>query len=75
MYLDYYLGKSILTFLVCQGCRDQEASPIGDIFNFASKKANNKTTFQMWLWWQKDYYIIEILRKNKTGSEELTLIQ
>ena len=45
MYLDYYLGKSILTFLVCQGCRDQAASPKGDIFNFTKAQQQQQTKF------------------------------
>ena len=63
MYLDYYLGKSILTFLVCQGCRDQAASPKGDIFNFT--KPQQQTTFSDVIVVAKNI-IIKILRKNKS---------
>ena len=54
MYLDYYLGKSILTFLVCQGCRDQAASPKGDIFNFT--KPQQQTKFSDVIVVAKKYY-------------------
>ena len=41
----FITGKSILTFLVCQGCRDQAASPKGDIFNFTKPQQQQQNKF------------------------------